>query len=122
MTDIAVALDSRRERSRSAVVTGLLAGGVGAWIQVIRTRRARAVLSLGGAVAASAAAAAIILAAGGSTPQNFNAPSSTATQFEASVGNACDLLASGRRLTVVEMDPTTGRVINKDVEVCPRRR
>ena len=43
MADIAVALDSRRERSRSAVVAGLMASAV-AWIQVIHNRRTRALL------------------------------------------------------------------------------
>ena len=120
MTDIAIALDSRRERSRSAVVTGLLAGGVGAWIEVIRARPAGAFLSFGGAFVASAAAAAIFVAVGGSAAQNFRTPSGNASELEASVGSACDLLARGR-VTIVEMDPTTGRVISKTVRVCPRR-
>lgn len=122
MADIAVALDSRRERSRSAVVAGLMASAVVAWIQVIHNRPTRALLGLAGAVALSAAAVAIILAAGGSAPQNLNAPHANATQFEASVGSACDLLVGRPRVTVVEMNPTSGRIISKVVEVCPKRR
>lgn len=121
MADIAVALDSRRERSRSAVVAGLMASAVVAWIQVIHNRPTRALLGLAGAVALSAAAVAIILAAGGSAPQNLTPPAN-ATQFDASVGSACDLLVGRPRVTVVEMNPTSGRIISKVVEVCPKRR
>jgi hypothetical protein len=121
LIDTAIALDSRRERSRSAVLAGVLAGGVGAWTEVIRARPAGAFLSLGGALAASATAGAIFLAAGGTTAQNFYTSAGDTARLEAAVGSACSLRALGRRVTIVEMNPTTGRVISKTVEVCPRR-
>ena len=121
----AAQLDAGRERSRVAMLAGILAGGMQAWIELIRRSRGhRAVLGLGGAAMVALAAGLVILSSAGPlsgdpvlADARGDAPISR-QQAQADVLRLCGPTVAGKRVTFVDMDPNTGRVLAKATHKC----
>jgi len=121
----AAQLDASRERSRFAMLVGVLAGGIHAWIDASDSGRARRLVLPFGGVALAALAAGLVMLVSAGHPNGDpvlasargDAPISH-HQVEADVLRLCESTVAGKRATFVDMDPTTGRVLARATRTC----
>ena len=129
------------ERSRVAMVVGLVVGAVRERARVSRVSIAGAGVALAVVVALAAAALLTVSStshgadgagrhapavARGPGPPNIRAPEFTASvqpeniqrRLHATIKSLCSSAPVGRRVTAIELDPATGRILGKIVQTC----
>jgi len=130
-----------RERSRVGMVGGLVVGAVRERARVSRVSVAGAGVALAVVVALAVAALLTVASTGngadgpgahapavarGPGLPNINAPEFTASvqprdirrRLHATIESLCSSAPVGRRVTAIELDPTTGRILGKIVQTC----
>ena len=121
----AAQLADNRERSRVAMLAGVFVGGIQAWIEAMGASRGhRATLVFGSATLAALAAGVVVLVSTGPltgdpvlASARGDAPISH-QQVQVDALRLCTSAAAGKRVTFVDMNPNTGRVLAKATHTC----
>ncbi len=121
----AAELDAGRERARIAMLAGVLAGAVHAWIDAVGGWRSKRVfIGLGGVTVAALAAGLVVLVSpgpSGGDPVLAAARGNSAIsrqQLRADVVRLCGPMTASKRVTFIDMNPDTGRVLAKATHIC----
>jgi hypothetical protein len=117
-------LDLQRERSKTAVLGGIVLTGFRVRIEDLAARLGRrTVMGLGGATLAAAAAIVLLsVGTGGSTlgPLQAHSPINAAL-LQNRLRGLCGPTKAGIRVTLVELNPDTGQVLARDSRRCGAR-
>jgi hypothetical protein len=123
LVQTAADLGADQERSKIAMLVGVVAAATHARIQDISENPPRRrVVSLGGVTLAAVTAAIVMLSAGtfdrGSGVAATRGHAAISPQLAADVHRLCGSATAGKQVTFVEMNPNTGRVIAKVTHRC----
>lgn len=124
LIETATDLDAGRERSRIATLAGILAAAAQARIDdVAENLPSRGLVRVGGATLAAVVAAVVLLSAGTFADGGVATPirgqaSLSRTRLTADLLSLCGPTTAGKRVTFVEMNPNTGRVLAKATHRC----
>jgi hypothetical protein len=118
----AAELDQQRERSKAAVLGGILVAGVHARIEDLAVRLGRwTMLGLGGVTLAGSAAVIVLVSVGtgGSALGTLQSHSPiAAATLQNRIRGLCGPTTAGKRVTLVEMNPATGQILARTSRRC----